>query len=72
MLKLVRSCMAHGRRQLETGGSLLHGLQNWQQKGMYKGVFGTALLHVFQLRSMFFSQTVLAPCTQFDKKIVEL
>jgi len=39
MLKLVRGCMAHGRRQLETGGSLLHGLQNWQQKGMYKCMF---------------------------------
>jgi len=29
-------------------------------------VFGTALLHVFQLRSTFFSQTVLR--TQFEKK----
>jgi len=35
MLKLVRGCMAHGRRQLKTGGSLLHG----QQKGMYKCMF---------------------------------
>jgi len=36
MLKLVRVYMAHGRRRLETGESLLHGLQNWLQKGMYK------------------------------------
>jgi len=33
-----------------------------------KGVFGTALLYVFQLRSTFFSQTVSAPRTQFEKK----
>jgi len=31
-------------------------------------VYGTALLHVFQLRSKFFSQTVSAPRTQFEKK----
>jgi len=31
-------------------------------------VFGTALLYVFQLRSTFFTQTVLAPHTQFEKK----
>jgi len=30
--------------------------------------FLMALLHVFQLRSTFFSQTVLAPRTQFEKK----
>jgi hypothetical protein len=33
-----------------------------------KGVFGTALLHVFQLRSIFFSQTVSALRTQFERK----
>jgi len=31
-------------------------------------VFETALLYVFQLRSTFFSQTVSAPRTQFEKK----
>ena len=36
--------------------------------GLTKGVFGTALLYVFQLRSTFFSQTVSAPHTQFEKK----
>jgi hypothetical protein len=39
MLKLVRGCMAHGTRQLETRGFLLHGLHNWQQKGVYKSMF---------------------------------
>jgi len=33
-----------------------------------RGEFGTALLYVFQLRSTFFSQTVSAPRTQFEKK----
>ena len=33
-----------------------------------KGVFGTDLLHVFQLHSTFFSQTVPAPRTEFEKK----
>jgi len=28
-------CMASGTRQLEREGSLVHGLQNWQRKGMY-------------------------------------
>jgi hypothetical protein len=32
------------------------------------GVFETALLHVFQLHSTFFSQTVSAPRTEFEKK----
>ena len=31
-------------------------------------VFGTVPLHVFQLRSTFFSQTVLAPRTLLEKK----
>jgi hypothetical protein len=31
-------------------------------------VFETALLHIFQLRFTFFSQTVSAPRTQFEKK----
>ena len=33
-----------------------------------KGVFGTALLHVFQLHSTFFSQMVSAPRAHFEKK----
>ena len=32
------------------------------------GVFRTAPLHVFQLRSMFFSQTVSAPRTLLEEK----
>ena len=32
------------------------------------GVFRTAPLHVFQLRSTSFSQTVLALCTLFEEK----
>jgi len=33
-----------------------------------RAVFGTALLHIFQLCFTFFSQTVSAPRTQFEKK----
>jgi len=39
MLKLARWHMEEDNRKVETGGSLLHGLQNWQQKGMYKCMF---------------------------------
>ena len=34
----------------------------------YLGMFGTALLHIFQLCSTFFSQTVSAPRTQFEEQ----
>jgi len=35
MFKFAWGCMVSGTRQLERGGSLVHGLQNWQRKGMY-------------------------------------
>ena len=56
------------RREGKVTGKKRSKADKQERFGQFKGVFGTALLHVFLLRSTFFSQTVSAPRTQFEKK----